>query len=302
MLNESGLDAIFDFATVPILITAKDCGVRRNDCLWMCNDEELAHVYCDPLCFPINDAMYYAHCRTLTFSTSSSTYKRLNGSWKERLQCCKDPSMAVSLPRGFNLVVPDENVIFGLGFQDSSGHVGVVEQLYQHKRIDHFIFRPIGYFGRIPGPIFPSSLMLLDGHSSGTSGVVWSRDHEFAGFREMYDKLVGLGIVLDHCSIPGLLWCVRNDTEKTFVVHGHDYSYRIEIPPDSHCVKHNNQTFCHAETKNLQYSRSNGPNSWVIPFALTRYFQPFCYALDYAKRAVAIGISLALKTSVSKSQ
>ncbi|KAI6180389.1 hypothetical protein M3Y98_00714700 [Aphelenchoides besseyi] len=114
--------------------------------------------------------MYYAHCRTLTFSTSSSTYKRLNGSWKERLQCCKDPSMAVSLPRGFNLVVPDENVIFGLGFQDSSGHVGVVEQLYQHKRIDHFIFRPIGYFGRIPGPIFPSSLMLLDGHSSGTSG------------------------------------------------------------------------------------------------------------------------------------
>ncbi|KAI6189227.1 hypothetical protein M3Y98_00439900 [Aphelenchoides besseyi] len=83
--------AIFDFATVPLLITAEDCGVRRDDCPRMSYTEAIAHLYCDPLCFPINNVVYSAHCKEPFKSSNSKTYKRLNGTWKERLQCCKNP-------------------------------------------------------------------------------------------------------------------------------------------------------------------------------------------------------------------
>ncbi|KAI6174061.1 hypothetical protein M3Y98_01149100 [Aphelenchoides besseyi] len=148
------------FLTLPpfhFLVTAEDCGIRRDDCPRMCNDEAIAHLYCDSLCFPINKVLYHAYCRKPFLSSNSTTYKRLKGTWKERLQCCEDPlygrfasdifefGKTVETPKlelqfveGTLMqyqALSGYNGLIGLGFQDSSGYVGLVEQLYQRKVI-----------------------------------------------------------------------------------------------------------------------------------------------------------------------
>ncbi|KAI6212936.1 hypothetical protein M3Y94_00088800 [Aphelenchoides besseyi] len=244
-------DALFDFATVQLVVSAEDCGTRRRDCPRMCNDEAIAHLYCDPLCFPINKAMHKAYCQYPFLSSNSTTYKRLNGTWKERLQCCNDPLYgrfasdifqfgdSIKTPN-FKLefvegtlmqerAFPYNDIIFGLGFRDSSGHAGVVEQLYQQKVIREPIITiasPLVVLGALDSqncdswshfPVVSDALgWTFEVERVELFGItISSHVNDLQAPREVKQKLIELGIVVD-CNHSSFFWCVCDVTKNTF--------------------------------------------------------------------------------------
>ncbi|KAI6174208.1 hypothetical protein M3Y98_01165100 [Aphelenchoides besseyi] len=306
------------FLTLPpfhFLVTAEDCGIRRNDCPRMCNDEAIAHLYCDTLCFPINKAMYRAYCREPFLSSNSTTYKRLKGTWKERLQCCEDPlygrfasdifqfgeysktpKLELEFVEGTLLqrrALRPYSGLIGLGFQDSSGHVGLVEQLYQRKIIKEPIIS------------FSSSLVVLGTLDSQhcdswshfpvvSDALGWtfevervelfgmsisSQNYHFEVPKDVKQKLIELGILTD-CYLSISWWCVRDDTERTFAIHGSDYVYSLYILKSYECHQYDNQSICITPTKDVEYPRSNGRNSWVVPLNHVWIMKSGLLALD----------------------
>ncbi|KAI6174177.1 hypothetical protein M3Y98_01161400 [Aphelenchoides besseyi] len=312
--SQQQFTVLFDFATVPLLVTAEDCGIRRDDCPRMCNDKAIAHLYCDPLCFPINKAMYHAYCGPPFLSSNSTTYKRLKGTWKERLQCCEDPlygrfasdifqfgkfketpKLELEFVEGtlMQYQALTTNGLIGLGFQDSSGHVGLVEQLYQRKIIKEPIIS------------FSSSLVVLGALDSQncdswshfpviSDPLGWtfevervelfgisisSRNSYLEVPRDVKQRLIEVGIVTD-CYRPNLSWCIRSDTERTFAIHGRDYVYSLDISKSYECHQYDNQSICITPTKDVEYPRSNGRNSWVVPLNHVWIMQSGLLALD----------------------
>ncbi|KAI6174328.1 hypothetical protein M3Y98_01178500 [Aphelenchoides besseyi] len=315
----------FDFATVPLLVTAEDCGIRRDDCPRMCNDDAIAHLYCDPLCFPINKAMYRAYCREPFLSSNSTTYKRLKGTWKERLQCCEDPLYGRFASDTFQFGEFRETPKLELEFVEGTlmqdhGHVGLVEQLYQRKVI------------REPIISFSSSLVVLGTLDSQhcdswshfpvvSDALGWtfevervelfgveftnqqarrymrmsisSRNRYFEVPRDVKQRLIELGMVTD-CYRSTLLWCVHNQTDKTFAIHGREYVYSLDISKVDSCVEYANQSICTVRTGDVKYPRFNGRTSWLLPLRYMHFLYEFCYGLNYAKRTFALGSSLNL--------
>ncbi|KAI6174254.1 hypothetical protein M3Y98_01171200 [Aphelenchoides besseyi] len=298
--SQQQFSVLFDFTTVPLLVTAEDCGIRRNDCPRMCNYEAIAHLYCDPLCFPISKAMYYAYCRDSFRSSNSTTYKRLKGTWKERLQCCKDPlygrfasdifqfgefletpELELEFVEGTLMqyqAFPSYNGLIGLGFQDSSGHVGLVEQLYQQKVIREPIISfspPLVVLGTLDSqhcdswshfPVISDALgWTFEVERVELFGVsISSRNMYLEVPRDVKQRLIELGIVTD-CYRPTLFWCVREDTDKTFAIHVRDHVYSQDISSVHKCVEYANQSICTVCTVDVEYPRSNGQNSWLLP-------------------------------------
>ncbi|KAI6174198.1 hypothetical protein M3Y98_01164100 [Aphelenchoides besseyi] len=298
---------LFDFATVPLLVTAEDCGIRRNDCPRMCNDEAIAHLYCDPLCFPINKAMYRAYCREPFLSSNSTTYKRLKGTWKERLQCCEDPlygrfasdifqfgeysktpKLELEFVEGTLLqrrALRPYSGLIGLGFQDSSGHVGLVEQLYQQKVIREPIISfssPLVVLGALDSqncdswshfPVISDPLgWTFEVERVELFGIsISSRNSYLEVPRDVKQRLIEVGIVTD-CYRPNLSWCIRSDTERTFSIHGRDYVYSMNMLSFDACRQYDNQFICTTRTADVEYPRSNGQTSWVFPLNSVNYF------------------------------
>ncbi|KAI6204318.1 hypothetical protein M3Y94_00660000 [Aphelenchoides besseyi] len=326
-------NAIFDFATVPLLITAEDCGHRPKDCPRMCKDEFIASVYCEPLCFPISSLVHNGHCFRSFQATDSSTYRRSTASWRESLQSCKDPlygrfvsdkirieystpstEFTLEFVEGTllqeNAVVGSDG-IFGLGFRDESGSVGVVEQLYAQQVIRQPIISLVSSITAVLGALDTNACDSWSHFPIASDALGWTfqvKKLEFFGVQfenqqitfgnqpshlrvpeHVRRELIRRGLVLDGSYYEKVLWYVQQNVKTTLVLFSDYHDYKLELPKvGSSCVYSNNQTFCDVLTENLQSVRSNGPNSWILPI-YSSYFSTLCWGLNYANRSVVVG-------------
>ncbi|KAI6174062.1 hypothetical protein M3Y98_01149200 [Aphelenchoides besseyi] len=107
-----------------------------------------------------------------------------------------------------------------------------------------------------------------------------SQNYYFEVPKDVKQKLIELGILTD-CYLSISWWCVRDDTERTFAIHGRDYVYSLDISESYDCHQYDNQSICTTRIADVEYPRSNGQTSWVVPLNHVWIMQSGLLPLDF---------------------